>query len=403
MTLNALYRALLGVSAYRDILRAPVMKDAAALLEALAKRRGEEAVERYAQVFYALRQEGCQGLGDWLWDALRYEEGPYPLLVERGGRDPALEAAAERDIETFGLLARLDCDRLVDAMRDLLSADFAPVLANLPRWRAEAPFTFDSLTEFYRANGAGLFARYRAFLWENGGLTPVPRPDCFGGEELLGYERERGQVIANTRALLAGRGVNNVLLYGEPGTGKSVTVKSLLTIPGFEDLRLIQVQKSAVETMPELTRSLAGRRQKFILFIDDLTFDQDDGAYSALKTILEGGLEPRPDNVAVYATSNRRHLVRQTFSAREGDEVDRNETINEKTSLAERFGMRVLFQSLSKAEFLDMAEEMAARQGVLADRETLRAEAVKFEVRHPGRTPRTARQFVAGLGMEDRK
>ncbi|HIR84675.1 MAG TPA: DUF815 domain-containing protein [Candidatus Galloscillospira excrementavium] len=398
MTVEALRCALLGVSAYRNITAQPLMADAAALLEALSLGRGEEAVERYARVFYALRQAGCQGLGDWLWDALRYEEAPYPLLAERGERDSALECAARRDIGTFRALAELDCGELVAKMGDLLPADLAPVLEGLPRWSAGAEFTFENLTEFYRRNGAGLFARYRAFLWEGGALTPVERPDCFGGEELLGYEREREQVIANTRAMLEGREVNNVLLYGEPGTGKSVTVKSLITVPGFEDLRLIQVQKESLGDMPELIRTLGHRRQKFILFIDDLAFDQDDRTYSVLKTILEGGLEPRPANVAVYATSNRRHLVRQTFSDRAGDEVDRNETINEKTSLAERFGLRVLYQTLNKAQFLDMVEQMAALRGIAMDREALRAAAAQFEVRHPGKTPRTARQFIASLG-----
>lgn len=398
MTVEALCRALGGVSAYRGVLKLPLMEEVSALLNALSGGRGEEALERYAAVFYGLRRAGFPGLGDWLLEELRYQEEPYPLLVERGERDEALEAAARGDIALFAALAGLPCTALIEKMRALLSADFAPVLAGLPRWREGAPFSFESLTDFYRAHGAGLFAKYRAFLWEGGVLTPVERPDSFDRSELLGYERERGAVAANTRVLLEGRPVNNVLLYGEPGTGKSATVKSLLRLPGFGDLRLIQIGREDVAAMPELIRTLGGRRQKFILFLDDLAFDRDEGTYSVLKSILEGGLEPRPDNVAVYATSNRRHLVRQTLSERAGDEVDRTETINEKTSLAERFGLRVLFQGLSKAEFLDMAEEMAARQGVLADRETLRAEAVKFEARHPGRTPRTARQFVAELG-----
>jgi predicted AAA+ superfamily ATPase len=142
---------------------------------------------------------------------------------------------------------------------------------------------------------------------------------------------------------------------------------------------------------------LTGRRQKFILFIDDLTFDKDDRTYSALKTILEGGLEKRPANVAVYATSNRRHLVRQTFSDRAGDEVDLSETIQEKTSLAERFGLRIPYLSMTRAEFLDMVEKLAELFGITMEREQLRAEASRWVLRHPGRTPRTARQFITSL------
>lgn len=167
--------------------------------------------------------------------------------------------------------------------------EYGPVLANLPRWRGSSPFSFAELTEFYRANGAGLFARHRAFLWEDGALCPVEQPDCPGADEMLGYELQRNRVIANTRAMLEGNLVNNVLLYGDSGTGKSATVKNLLTLPGFEALRLIEVQKEGLADLPRLIRTLGGRRLKFILFIDDLAFDQDDKTYSALKTILEGG------------------------------------------------------------------------------------------------------------------
>lgn len=399
MTLEALRCALLGVSAYRNLLDEPLIAEVTGLLQAVDRRRGTEAVERYAKIFYQLRQEGCLGLGDWLHDRLRYQEAPYPLALEHSGADPALETAARRDIETFHLLAELDCDRLIDKLKDLLPPDFAPVLANLPRWQAGAPFTFESLSAFYRAEGCGLFARYRAFFWENGALRGVDDPDCTAGGELIGYERQRAQVEANTRAMLEGNPVNNVLLYGESGSGKSVTVKSLLKVPGFDDLRLIEVQKDALGDLTSLIRLLSGRRQKFILFIDDLAFDQDDRTYSVLKTILEGGLERRPANVAVYATSNRRHLVRQTFSARAGDEVDREETIAEKTSLSDRFGLRVPYLSMDKAGFLDMVEKMAAQSGVEMDRDQLRAKAVAFEARHPGRTPRVARQFIASLSM----
>ena len=142
---------------------------------------------------------------------------------------------------------------------------------------------------------------------------------------------------------------------------------------------------------------LAHRPQKFILFIDDLAFDKDDLTYSVLKSVLEGGLEPRPANVAVYATSNRRNLVKQNFSDRNGDEVDNKETIQEKTSLAERFGLRIPYTALNRNQFLDMVEELAAVKGIECDREVLRAEAVKWEMRHPNRTPRVALQFLASL------
>jgi len=397
MNLSALRIALKGVSAYRGICKEPLMEKVCALLDALADGQGEAAVEHYTEVFYLLRQSGCAGLGDWLEEHLRYDEAPYPLLAERGGVDPALENAARRDVETFALLAGVDCDKLIDRMKGLLSGEYQFVLSNLPRWRPGAPFDFEQLKAFYRAHGAGLFARYRAFLWDRGELIPIAQPDAPEKRELLGYDRQRDQVIANTRAMLAGHQVNNVLLYGDSGTGKSATVKSLLAVDGFEDLRIIELQKEGLGDMPALIRQLRGRRQKFILFIDDLAFDQDDRTYSVLKTILEGGLEPRPANVAIYATSNRRHLVRQTFSDRAGDEVDISETIQEKTALADRFGLRVAYMPLNKADFLALVEGLADLEGVEMERETLRARAVTWEMHHPGRTPRTARQFIAGL------
>lgn len=399
MELNALRAALRGISAYRELTGAAVMFNALTLLDALSNREGEDALTAYTALFYTLRQDGCEGLGDWLWNYLRYTESPFSRLIDRGKSDPALEYAARRDIDTLVLLAETDCDRFIDAMKPMLGGEYAPVLAGLPRWRAAAPFDFDAVTRFYREYGAGLFARYRAFLWEDGQLIPVADPDCPKPEDLLGYEHQRGQVEQNTRLMLSGRQANNVLLFGDGGTGKSATVKSMLCLPGMEDLRLIEVEKENLTGMPDLIRSLAGRRQKFILFIDDLAFDQDDKTYSALKTILEGTLEKRPANVCICATSNRRHLVRQTFAERAGEEVDTFETIAEKTALAERFGLRIPYLTMNKTDYLALVDHLAAQAGLDISADRLHAQAMTWEIRHAGRTPRVARQFVASLNV----
>ncbi len=397
MELNALRAALRGISAYRDVTNTAVLSGIWMLLDALNQKNGEEALELYVSRFHVLRSDGYEGLGDWLWDWLRYTETPYSRLIDQGKSDPALENAARRDIDTLVLLAQTDCDRFIDAMKPLLGDEYAPVLAGLPRWRAAAPFDFDSLTQFYREHGAGEFARYRAFLWEDGGLVPVADPDCPRPEDLLGYEHQRGMVEQNTRLMMAGRQANNVLLFGDGGTGKSATVKSMLCLPGMEDLRLIEVEKENLTGMPQLIRSLEGRRQKFILFIDDLAFDQDDKTYSALKTILEGTLEKRPVNVCICATSNRRHLVRQTFADRAGDEVDTFETISEKTALAERFGLRIPYLTMNKTDYLALVDHLAAQAGLDIPADRLHAQAMTWEIRHAGRTPRVAQQFVASL------
>ena len=397
MNIPALRAGLLAVSAYKDILDESAMRAALRLLSALSKGKGEAALDAYTSLFYSLKAVGFPGLGAYLAHALRWSEGPYPRLAETGGADAALAAAAEHDIAAFARLAAVSGEEWAAALSSVLGEEFAEALAALPRLEGSVPFSFEGLTEQYRAQGAGKFARYRAFVWEDGALIPVPRPDCPGADELLGYARQRAALWDNTRLLLCERRVNNVLLYGESGTGKSAAVKSLLSLPGTEELRIIEADKSDLAGLPALIRSLDGRRQKFILFIDDLAFDRDDTSYSILKTILEGGLERRPDNVAVYATSNRRHLVRQTFSDRAGDEVNRNETIQEKTSLADRFGVRIRFESLTKPEYLATVDMLAGRYGVAIEPEELHRQAVAWERLHAAQTPRSALQFILSL------
>ena len=397
MNLILLRAQLRGLSAFRSLLDTPMLKDALQLLDAAARRDGEGALAAYDQMFYLLKAEGYSGLGTWMWDTLRYTETPYGDLAGSGRSDPELEGAARRDTETLLQLARLGAEDIRVALKPILTEEYVSVLDNLPAWETGAPFTFEELAAFYRENGAGLYAKYRAFLWEEGRLVPVADPDCPHPVELLGYDQQRKQVLDNTRLLVEGKPSNNVLLFGDGGTGKSATVKSMLYLPGMENLRLIEIQKENLVGMPRLIRSLAGRRQSFILFIDDLAFDQDDKTYSSLKTILEGGLEKRPLNVAIYATSNRRHLVRQTFSDRAGDEVDAFETISEKTALAERFGLRIPYMTMSKSEYLALIDHLAGLYHVEMNREVLHAKAMEWEIRHAGRTPRVARQFIASL------
>ena len=399
MNLILLRAQLRGLSAFRSLLDTPMLKDALQLLDAAARRDGEGALAAYDQMFYRLKAEGYSGLGTWMWDTLRYTETPYGDLAGSGRSDPELEEAARRDAETLLQLAQLGAEDIRVALKPILTEEYVSVLDNLPAWETGAPFTFEELAAFYQENGAGLYAKYRAFLWEEGRLVPVADPDCPHPVELLGYDQQRKQVLDNTRLLVEGKPSNNVLLFGDGGTGKSATVKSMLYLPGMENLRLIEIQKENLVGMPRLIRSLAGRRQSFILFIDDLAFDQDDKTYSSLKTILEGGLEKRPLNVAIYATSNRRHLVRQTFSDRAGDEVDAFETISEKTALAERFGLRIPYMTMSKAEYLALIDHLAGLYHVEMNREVLHAKAMEWEIRHAGRTPRVARQFIASLNL----
>lgn len=389
MDLSDLSQRIRTLTCYRSLLETAVLRGAVELLRALAAGESAAAGEEWGELVYQLRMAQAEDLGSWLWEELRFADGPW---VRLGQPQPpeALRAAAQRDVELLRALACLDRETLLQGRESALFDD-------LPDWSGTCPFSFSTLMDWYAAHGAGPFARYRAFRWEGGALLPIPEPDAPDPEGLVGYRVQRGQVEENTRALLAGRRVNNVLLFGQSGTGKSATVKSLLRLPDSEDLRLIEIGRDGVGRMPELLRSLSGRRQKFILFLDDLAFDQDDENYSVLKTILEGGLEPRPRNVAVYATSNRRSLVRQTISSREGDEIDRAETIQEKTALADRFGLRIPYLSLAMDEYLALVRRLAEEAGVSLPADELTARAVRWDVRHPGRSPRTAQQFIASL------
>ncbi len=353
------------------------------LVSALADHRPDHAAKGYCQLYHLLKTEGYRGLGDFLWDWLRFTDIPYGLMAERGEADDSLAAAMAQDVATLLAVATTDLTPLLPAGLPLPALD----------WTAD--WGLDSLTAFYRQTGCGLFAKYRAFRWSGGELIGIREPDSPQPWELWGYTQQRQQVRDNALALLEGRQVNHVLLYGDSGTGKSATVKSLLSQEGLEKLRIIELDKTQLEDMPKLTRLLEGRAQKFILFIDDLAFDADDKAYSQLKTILEGSLEKQRDNVVVYATSNRRNLVKQNFSDRDGDELDRNETIAEKTSLADRFGVRVAYFALTPREFWQMVEELAKVYGLALDKDTLLHRAEQWELRHPGRTPRVARQFIA--------
>lgn len=395
-----LYAELCSLSVYRELLELQPVKALRALLEVLENGEKEMdgyAVDHYSAVLYALAGEGCDSMADYLLGHIHYDESPFAEAAARGKISGVLERAARHDLQVLNRLANLPCQELKGEISARLPSSWKGTVERLPEWNVGGSFSYEELVKFYQVNGSGWFARYKAFVWQNGELNPVPSPDFMDEAEMWGYKRQRNQVIENTRALMEGKQVNNVLLYGVSGTGKSATVKAMLGMPEFEGLRLIEVQKEELTDIPRLVRTLGHRPQKFIIFIDDLSFDKEDRTFSSLKSILEGGLEPRPANVAVYCTSNRRHLVRQNFSDRSGDEIDANETIQDKTSLAERFGLRVLFSELNKFQFIQMAEELALAKGIEIDHETIQAEAVKWDIRHPSRSPRSANQFVASL------
>ena len=223
---------------------------------------------------------------------------------------------------------------------------------------------------------------------------PIQSPDPIRLSEMSGYEAQRAQVIDNTKALLMGRPASNILLYGDAGTGKSSTVKAVVNEFAGKGLRMIELKKKQLYQLPMLLDRLSKNPLKFILFIDDLSFDRDDGDFAALKAILEGSASGRPQNLVVYATSNRRHLVRETASARAGDEIHLSDTIQEQMSLSDRFGILITFLRPEKDVYLEIVLHLAEQYGVMMDRDELIQKAEAHALRRNGRSPRTARQFI---------
>lgn len=277
-----------------------------------------------------------------------------------------------------------------------------------PDWYAEKidlePLFFERLNKIQKY-GYGIWEKHRMFQMkcydDSYRLKPVAYPDTIQLTDLVGYEIQRKQVIDNTKALLNGWNASNILLYGSAGTGKSATVKAVANAFAEEGLRLIELSKNELHLLPELLEELNKNPLKFILFIDDLSFQENDDNFSALKAVLEGSISARAKNTVIYATSNRRHIVRETFSQRAGDEVHRNDTIQETISLSERFGIQILFDKPNKDLYLDIVTSLAQEAGLQTEKEQLILKAEQFAMRKSGRSARTARQFVNQLLCEE--
>jgi predicted AAA+ superfamily ATPase len=235
-------------------------------------------------------------------------------------------------------------------------------------------------------------------------LRAVPRPDPMRLSALIGYDREREPLLRNTERLLAGLPSHHALLYGLPGTGKSSTVKATLNEYADRGLRLVELSKEDLKELPRVLEALRGRGPRFILFVDDLSFEEDEIEYKSLKALLEGSVEEPPTNVRVYATSNRRNLIRERFSEREeggtSDDVHGRDTMQEKLSLAARFGLRLTFPSPDQKRYLEIVTGLVADRGLKVPPDELREKALLWDRWHAGRSGRTARQFVDELEAE---
>jgi hypothetical protein len=267
-------------------------------------------------------------------------------------------------------------------------------LSQIDNWADALP----DLVAHYQQHSTGLFAKYRAFRWQFGQLVGINYPDPIRLTDLFGYESPKETLLKNTEFLLAGYQALNVLLYGSRGSGKSSLVKALLNKYSTSQLRLIEIAKSDLKDLPLVVDLLRDVPQKFILFVDDLSFEEDDDAFKALKVVLEGSLTARPKNVVVYATSNRRHLVREFFGDRprpsDNEEVHVWDTVQEKLSFSDRFGLTLTFEPADQNTYLDIIRQLAAQANIEIDPEDLEYRALQWATRHNGRSGRTARQFI---------
>ena len=330
------------------------------------------ACARFCKALY------CQGLTDnwseYMTSLVLSMDTPCNYFASRDeALPPYLEEAARIDLEALSAAASLTpVEALSDVELDGL---------HLPKWHAEPTdleaVWFERLSGI-KQYGFGMFARYKMFHMELSDkadkgyvLEPAASPDTVSLEDLVGYELQRRQVIDNTRSLLNGYRASNILLYGSAGTGKSATVKAVANAFASQGLRLIELSKNELHLLPRLLEELSENPLRFILFIDDLSFQENDDNFSALKAVLEGSISERSHNTVIYATSNRRHIVRETFSQRAGDEIHRNDTMQETISLSERFGIRVLFDKPNKELYLKIVSGLAQQYGLQADPQEL--------------------------------
>ncbi len=374
------------------------------------------------------------GLDGNLWQGyLTYvligDENPYTLSVERredGGG--TLSQLARRDLAIFRQLFTLDFGPLETELgTDCFSALCryqAPAgterepgrtvekLAGALAGAASDEEFFQRLTEFYRRRGLGQLGLYRAFRvreTERGeaALEPVADGEEMTLDGLVGCQVQKEELLANTRALLRGLPCNDVLLYGDAGTGKSSSVRALLPEFARDGLRMIELHKHQLRLLAPAIAAVRDRNYAFILFIDDLSFEESEVEYKFLKSVMDGGLASRPGNVRIYATSNRRHLIRETWKDR-GDmeyenEVHRSDTMEEKLSLAARFGVSICYNTPNRQEYHDIVRALAARQlSTDMSQEELLLLADRWEIRHGGVSGRTAQQFIHYLAGGNR-
>ena len=413
-----------GLAALRGVLKSCATRELLGLLELLARELPDPGAvaETFGRLWEELALDSERLLPDaWrshLVGRLLDDENPFTLGAEKGELSDVLVEQARRDLRTLRELFELEAGTLLRMVEDAVPGlggvwvpwtDLGKADGDSPRRVVARKLAAAGdwgecvgvLADHFARHGAGPFGSYRAFRWGASGLHAVARPDPTRLSDLVAYEREREPLIRNTERFLAGLPTHHALLYGLPGTGKSSTVKAILNEYADRGLRLVELAKEDLQELPQVLETLRGRGPRFILFVDDLSFEEHEVGYKSLKALLEGSVEEPPENVRVYATSNRRNLVRERFSERdEADDVHARDTMQEKLSLAARFGLRVTFPSPDQQRYLEIVTGLARARGIEISDEELKKRALLWDRWHAGRSGRTARQFVDELEAE---
>ena len=402
---------------------------------AIENKKGEIITRLYQQVKRILEVATDYGFDDNLWhNYLTYllitDENPFTLTCEKiGASDGSVNHFAKNDFKRFKELfdydfsamektLGIDCFSQLENYRAIrkpelmynknVSEKVRSLSKNLESAKDETEF-FHYVTQFYKDYGVGMFGLNKAFRITDD--TPfrfkaINNMDKVTLDDLIGYEIQKKKLIDNTEAFVEGRKANNCLLFGDSGTGKSTSIKAIVNQYYDKGLRMIEIYKHQFKDLSNVISAIKNRNYKFIIYMDDLSFEDFEVEYKFLKAVIEGGVETKPENILIYATSNRRHLIKENWSDRSDVKVQngmhQSDTMEEKLSLVNRFGVTINFSKPTQKEYFQIAVELCRRAGVDMPEEEIKAEANKWELSHGGISGRTAQQFANYLaGMND--
>ena len=341
-----------------------------------------------------------KNFGEYLHNMLIFSE--QPLVAEYiKTNNPLILKAIEHDVDRIREISFFAASDL----KQYLSLTFNKDMSELPEFeRGEFFYDANYFVKHCSENGSGIFAQYKAFTFDSGEMRPVKLCDPIRLYDLKKYQVQKKQIVENTLCFINDKPANNVLLYGDRGTGKSSTIKALLN--EYSSLRMVQLDKRQISKIFDLYEILGAFPFHFIIFIDDLSFSEDDDGFFMFKQALDGSLTVKPKNVLIYATTNRRHIIKETAANRADNYIHKSDAIDDNMSLSERFGLFVTFSAPNKEEFLDIAVRIASDRGVNVDEETFCSGLERFALKRGGRSPRIAKQYVdmleakLALGME---